>query len=65
MSSVEELTRRVSDLENENIKLRSEVTRAIGFISNHFSTELQKVMDDYRESLKAEVIKLINSYKQQ
>lgn len=56
-----ELQRRVKELENEVSVIKVETTQALKYMSDKFSQELNQLMSDYREELKKEVVKIINS----
>ncbi|MDL1163027.1 hypothetical protein P0100_18490 [Yersinia pestis] len=59
------LKERINDLENQVDSIRTLTAETLQLISNHFSTELEKVMIAYREELKLIVKDLISDQRQQ
>ncbi|MGF7049139.1 ABC-type Zn uptake system ZnuABC Zn-binding protein ZnuA [Paenibacillus sp. DS2015] len=62
--TVQLLEERVEKLENEVSALKKETRDTLEIITNKFSSELEKIMDDYRAELNKIAIQSIGSYKQ-
>ncbi|OMD03460.1 hypothetical protein MKX34_17300 [Paenibacillus sp. FSL R5-0636] len=62
--SNEMLEKRISELEDEVTKLKLDIKETLQLISSHFSSELDRVMNDYRDELNNIAIKAIRDYKQ-
>lgn len=63
-NEINALKTKIKELEAEMEKLRNETAQALEFMSNQFSDQLSKIMDEYKAELKMETLEFIKNYKQ-
>ncbi|NJJ37843.1 hypothetical protein [Paenibacillus apii] len=63
-NTIETLEKRVFELENEVDKLKHEIKETLNLIANHFSTELDRVMEEYKKEIEKIALKVVDSHKQ-